>query len=264
MFFAFAELVDAQLISNGARRGLERALLTYDPDFLRRRPVRRPSVVRSIAEYSTDDYAQKNWTAGVNTKASALLARSADGLVLAEETELRWLPWKVPTEKRYGVCVSGWPPQEILRTERDPLSRLCETWVQATVEDYAHRVARSECLIILQEGVRFESPAQRWLAFNPNIAKQLGWTLAPIGLFRWLDRGGQVMVESIWWEDGFPHQPPPHFDDEVGSGWLVIASRSGGAAIRRQYGGLTTCVRVERQAGEQTDQVATFQDIMED
>lgn len=265
MFLAFAEFVDAQLISNTARRGIERVLQTHDPDFLRRRPVRRPSAIRSIAECSTDGYTRTSWTAGVNTKASALLApRSTDGLVLAEMTELRWLQWEVPTEIRCGVSLSGWPPEEILRTEQDPLARLCERWVQALVEEYACRAAKSESLIILQEGVRFETPAQRWLAFNPTIARRLGWTLDSTGLFRWLSREGQMMVESIWWEDGCLLQRPPHFQDEVGSGWIVIASPSGAETIRHQYGRLTTCVRVERQANEQTKQVATFQDLAGD
>ena len=41
------------------------------------------------------------------------------------------------------------------------------------------------------------------------------------------------MVESIWWTDSLVGQAPPHFDDEVGEGWLVVASQVAWDTINR-------------------------------
>jgi hypothetical protein len=39
------------------------------------------------------------------------------------------------------------------------------------------------------------------------------------------------MVESVWWVDGLVDESPPHFEDEVGEGWLVVASAEAVSAI---------------------------------
>jgi hypothetical protein len=54
------------------------------------------------------------------------------------------------------------------------------------------------------------------------------------------------MVESIWWADGFTGHFPSHFDDEVGEGWLVVASQAAWDAIKSQLGPLKRRVHIER------------------
>jgi hypothetical protein len=81
---------------------------------------------------------------------------------------------------------------------------------------------------------------------NPTIGSRLGWSVAGDGLFRWVNNAGQTMVESIWWTDGLVGQAPPHFDDEVGEGWLVVASQVAWDTITSQLGTLKRMVHVER------------------
>lgn len=90
-------------------------------------------------------------------------------------------------------------------------------------------------LFIQNASYGYESQGQNWLALNPNIAYQLGWELDDSGLFRWINEEGKVMVESIWWADGVIDQFRPTLD-EVGEGWMVLASKEAINDIRSQYG----------------------------
>jgi hypothetical protein len=118
-------------------------------------------------------------------------------------------------------------------------------------DEYLTRAGSSYSVVVRNVTYRFETPGGRWLAFNPALAKYLGWQSAPDGLFRWLDADGRVAAESVWWRDGFAQQRPPHFEDEVGHGWLVRVSASAWRQVASTVG---TCVdwrRVARIAQEQ-------------
>jgi len=54
-----------------------------------------------------------------------------------------------------------------------------------------------------------------------------------------------TVVESIWWTDGCIEQSPPHFDDEVGEGWPVVASQVAWDAITSQIGTLKRMAHVK-------------------
>ena len=101
-------------------------------------------------------------------------------------------------------------------------------------------------LVFRHSDYAYDSPGNNWLALNPTIGSSLGWSVAEDGLFRWVNNAGQTMVESIWWTDGLVGQAPPHFDDEVGEGWLVVASQVAWDAITSQLGTLKRMVHVER------------------
>ena len=61
--------------------------------------------------------------------------------------------------------------------------------------------------------------------------RQGGWKISSPGHFRWIDDKDKIMVESVWWVDGLVDESPPHFEDEVGEGWLVVASAEAVSAI---------------------------------
>jgi hypothetical protein len=101
-------------------------------------------------------------------------------------------------------------------------------------------------LVVRQDAFRYDTPAPHWLAFNPALARALGWQPAERGLFRWKDGRGAVMVESVWWEDGFVEHEPPLSDDEVGAGWLVVATADAWRQITEFVGPTVDWMRVER------------------
>jgi hypothetical protein len=91
-------------------------------------------------------------------------------------------------------------------------------------------------MIVMKDYDGRDSDCAQWIALNPEIAGQLGWTLDRNGLFRWVDSEGGLMAETIWWKDGsLDHQPPEH-DDEVGEGWLVVMSGRGVRQMIARFG----------------------------
>ena len=88
-------------------------------------------------------------------------------------------------------------------------------------------------IIILREGYyACMHNKQNWIAFNPALAFNLGWTPAEDGYFAWNDSNGNRMVESIFWKSGnveYRHRS----NHETGDGWYVIASQSALEALKK-------------------------------
>ncbi len=102
-------------------------------------------------------------------------------------------------------------------------------------------------MVIHHTGIVYDSPGDSWLALNPAIGEQLGWTLSEQGLFAWVDDNGDVMVESLWWVDGALAQCRRTASrEEVGEGWLVLASEEAAKQLRVIFPEITRRQRVER------------------
>lgn len=188
-------------------------------------------------------------------------------VVLAEETWLRWLNWEYPTETRVGVRLERnlWASLELdnheERLDQDDmdggisaglaLDGQVEAFSHLRAEEYLTRASAPYSIVVRNSTFRFETPANSWLAINPVLAEYLGWHPAPEGLFRWVDAGGNVMAESLWWQDGFAQQRPPLFDDEVGHGWLVRVSARAWEQMEPVVGACVDWCRVARIARDQ-------------
>jgi hypothetical protein len=251
---ATAELVDAGRIPDAAFDVLDTLLCAGDPATLRQLPKPRPAWITSIAERADGTergHYNAGWESRASTGQSATLAPAerVDGVIIAEESHLRWLQWERPEEVRLGAIVGGVPPTALLE-EDDPLRKFCVEWPHDLVSDYPRLRGDSRHLAGLQNGYRFETPGNRWLAFNPSVALSLGWVLDAHGLFRWIDAFGGVMVESLLWQDGLYEHQPPKFDDEVGWGWLVRASQPGWKAIVDAYDVRSRAICVMRKSNK--------------
>ena len=112
----------------------------------------------------------------------------------------------------------------------------------------------------------YYSPGADWIAFNPFIARNLGWSLETDGLFRWVDSDGATTVESIWWVDGLVGlSASGPSSEEVGVGWLVLASQSALEQMRRQFGSLAKHSIVARKYnldGEPVERSAASSDLL--
>ena len=80
-----------------------------------------------------------------------------------------------------------------------------------------------------------------------RLAYASGWHPGD-GLFEWLAPSGEVMVKSVWWIDGNLGHVPPHLHDEVGEGWLVVASLSAFEKIKTVAGAFERRLVVTRSA----------------
>jgi hypothetical protein len=302
---ATAMLVDHGRLTQRHMPALDRIFRNADPFFVVVRPGRRPSTIAPIPERANSDYLRDGWTSHVTTdhavtgrvmrkERDPLIAepegatkshvfnaphddsllqsqnKSADSawIVLAEETWLRWLDWKLPTETRIGVRLEPrvWAsmlPEESYEVPADDgvvdgvaaAGQTLDMYVadssHLTADEYLSRAGAGYSLIVRNVTYRFETGSDAWLAFNPALAEYLGWRPSTEGLFRWLDSTGSVVAESMWWEDGFSQQRPPGRDDEVGGGWLVRVSQDGWRQISAAVGECVDWRRVARHAEKQ-------------
>lgn len=305
---AAAMLVDHGRIGRRYFSALDRLFRNADPYFLLARPVCRPAVVPPIPERAISKYVEDEWTTHVTTDEAAtgstmevgaialevtphatlnavaqqpptLREAAAAGdtdaapgsgqwIVLAEETWLRWLDWKHPTETRVGVRLepSLWAevdPDEDLEEDSAPgdidgdiaagkaLAAHLADFSHLMADEYPARARVPFSIIVRNTAYRFETPGGNWMALNPALAEHLGWQPAPPGLFRWVDAEGRVMAESVWWQDGFAQQRPPQFEEEVGHGWLVLVSADGWRQLAAAVGDCVDWRRVARLAQDQ-------------
>jgi hypothetical protein len=246
IFYAVAELVDAGRLSSESLSRLEPALRFYDPSLVLPKPREHPSVVGAIPDTRRHSSYNEEWVRQAQLSIDRIATRFGDYVVLAEDTTLIHLDWGRPTELRKHVMVSA---AEDILTSPTNSEAFFEKTIRRTVSDYSHirsRWGASVPLVVQHASYGYDTPAENWLALNPLIGHRLGWAVAADSFFRWLGTDRSTMVQSLWWVDGLIEQWPPHFDDEVGEGWLVIASQSAVDLIVHEFGPLRRRVLLER------------------
>ena len=240
MFRAVAELVDGGRISPQRNDLLEKLLRTYDPRMVLEQPTRRPAQIHRAMETAPGEKAE-DWVQNVDNALSStdwmpddqrIVVGEASNLIIRRDR-------RSMTETRYSVLNVG--NLALLRLEENPES-IFGGVVRKHISEYPSLLdysGRSK-LVLRHTADWVDSPGGNWLALNPAIAIRLGWSIAVDGIFRWVDDQGRVMVESIWWMDG---RPMLHADglpeDEVGEGWLVLASESALGQIEEAFGSLS-------------------------
>ena len=266
MFYAAAELQDAGYISQRTNRALERPLRTYDPGMVLEDPSHRPSNIAALLGLEFMDDVAK-WADAVDEALEHTnWTPNCDLVVLAEITILaKRRPWEFPRETRYSVLEpvisSSFP------TGRDP-DELYGTVMNRTINEYKtlSQSQKHYPLAIRNVAPGYYSPGADWIAFNPVIARNLGWSLETDGLFRWVDSDGATTVESIWWVDGLVGlSASGPSSEEVGVGWLVLASQSALEQMRRQFGSLARHSIVARKYnldGEPVERSAASSDLL--
>lgn len=98
----------------------------------------------------------------------------------------------------------------------------------------------------------------KWLAFNPAFATSLGWSLSDEGLFRWVNAEGQIMAESLWWQDGPMDRQPPRSNVVTGEGWLAVTSPDAQLSILHRFPSITIMRAVKRSF---KDELESFNDF---
>ena len=160
--------------------------------------------------------------------------------LIGERTWLVRPEWGWPREERYRGVTSG--AADV--ADRGALG----TGVSLTYEMYldGHGQGATQLVVLNDEGA-LDGGACRWAALNANVARSLGWRPAGDAPFRWLDGWGRVMVESVFWRDGWKWIQPAHFES-LGEGWCVVASEAAVHAIRERAPDARVHLWVERRA----------------
>ena len=239
MFRAVAELVDGGQISAQGNDLLERILRTYDPRMVLEQPSRRPAQIRRATETPLGRDVEE-WVQDVDDALSSTDWIADDQrIVLAEKTDLTIRRDRGSiTETRYSVLDTGNLTQRQL--EEDSEAMFIEV-VRKLASEYPslHDDAEISALVLSHTACWVDSPGGDWLALNPAVAFRLGWSIADGGMFRWVNDQGRVMAESIWWMDGRPMLLGDGLpEDEVGEGWLVLASECALEQIEAAFGSI--------------------------
>lgn len=252
IFHAVVEFIEADRIHLDDFARLGQALRAYDKDMVMEEPSLRPSWIGSISGLGRHVYNDADWLNQIDAGGILIETLTSDGrVILAEETRLKSLEWESPSEMRLSVV-------ESLVESRPPIGEEGEQFffriINQVVADYVNINPNEAPIIIRNYGSGYHSAGVDWLALNPAIGLKLGWNLSNEGLFRWVNKQGEIMVESIWWMDGLPDHSPP-IGDEVGEGWQVVGSQSAIEQIRKETASLTrvTCVLRKYTKGERTE-----------
>lgn len=249
IFHIIAELIDAGLdLGPVELLGIERLMRFYDPHMILSEVLSRPAYIAPIfgLEHRDTSESLEKWCNQIGDYVLTFASEADNDIViLAENTELIRLEWESPTEIRQSTtCLSETPRVG----ENEEQEGIFQPVFRGLVLEYPElQTETNDHSIVLRNNPRiYDSPGGEWLALNPKVGNSLGWNLSEEGFFRWINDEGKIMVESVWWMDGNIYQAPPHFDDEVGEGWLVLATKEAFNSIKSTFGPLNKKIRLER------------------
>ena len=245
LFHAVAELIDAGSATPDLPGYIQFTLRSYDPAMLLHEPRSRPMEVVPMIGLGEWGEPQDDWLECAN-EAVSLVARGLgdDWAVIAEHTRLRGLRHSPPEEIRSSVIRSQQATKPHLA---DGSESFFDVVVKALAQEYGTygTDGRTAPVALRHNDYGYITPGADWLALNPWLAREVGWQVSEEGLFRWVDEAGRIMVETVWWLDGLPDQSG-YSGDEVGEGWLIVASQDAWQQLLAALGPADRLAAVQR------------------
>jgi hypothetical protein len=237
--YVCAELYDGGYLQASQ---VSQILIYFDRFFTLYRPVSRPlyiSLLQEVPNFNNDQTGE-TWINSVNSSLKLLNIQTSDEkIILCEWTNLKHFYNMDLEEERISVIRAV--EDEYLWTglNIEQGFRAFPGFMNCRAEMYLHINTTLEHLIVSACNHGFDTPGEAWIAFNPSLAKELGWSSIESvkdSCFRWVNQSGDLVVESLWWNDGLPEQHLRHPSSEIGSGWLVLATQQGFAEIKKWAG----------------------------
>lgn len=226
-FHVVAELVDLELLGPANIRRMKPVLDYFDPEAFFMDPGSTPEFVYRMPDR------EKAGRDAVLAKAGFPKLTTGEGLVVfGEYSKVKRLEWELPTVILQTMIA---PAGLSTDNERESFFPREIFWV---IKDYPQLSSEHspKPILIWEEGQMrmFDSPNPVWLAFNPEIARFLGWSHDPESLFGWVDKEGKPAVWSVWWKDGIYQRQPPMINETVGEGWAVLGTPEALAQLQDQ------------------------------
>lgn len=225
-----SDLVDGQRVHPTNVEVLSGLVTSQDPHLALVDPGPRPAEIKPIEGRSVYHSSARDWAEVERPSFCQHLREVAGRVVLGEVTRLKALEWSVPTETR--ISVVGAKALKALDAEH-PFERVFDVPKDSYAGAAPRKRNADNPVIVRNQWLGSDTDGTDWIALNPEIAKSLGWKLAPDGLFRWVNGSGEVMVETVWWKDGCIELGPYEQDTEVGEGFLVVATPGAAEEIFR-------------------------------
>lgn len=209
-----------------------------DGDYWKIIPQKQPIFIKGIIhegfelDYNKNHYYLKDdWYLQVGKQIPNYQFKFDDFVIIGETTTIRCLGWDLEQENRNAFISTKIRDK---KNENIPFEITREVFL----EDYYDLDLENQELILSNwHNFTHISPNKilNWLAFNPQVAKEMGWFFDETGLFRWTDDTGKIMVESIFWMNGNSFIKLPHFESEAGSGWYIKASLEGFEQLKSRF-----------------------------
>lgn len=140
--------------------------------------------------------------------------------IIAEYSLVRNLGWEKASETYMHQLAFT---SEIIKNE----VYIFDSIFHGLFEDYhIHEDIKLYNMVILNHRFEHSNLKSNWIAFNPDLARYLGWVPNTNELFAWNDSEGILMVKSIYWSSG-NIDISSRKDSEVGEGWFVVISDYG-------------------------------------
>ena len=245
LFHVAAELADCGRLSEGNLKLFFRDAMQYDPAFLLETGITRPPEI-SIPVERKHPKTNEEWKAEANP--SECISSLHKMLVLAEDTHFRNFGDDRSQERRQSLVLPASSIDE-LDTQVNLHKRLHQVVIGLTQVEYSQQQEVPIDIIIANRFNWSDSPGSNWLAVNPAMAMQFGWQYVPEKWFRWHDASGQIMVKSLWWQDGLLNHISRVLHCTAGEGWLVLAAKVAVREIQKEVGKLLRVSCVTRSAG---------------
>lgn len=212
----------------------------YDPALELFQPVERPTELRAM-EWEWTDGNEKAWLNGEHADSWSDYPEIVNGLyVIGERTWLIRPDWGWPREERYRGLIHT-------QSHGDSNTQDCiRSSHGLTYECYLQGLGQNDQqLVVMNFEQQLIGPAYRWIAINSSFAMSLDWKPSADKPFEWIDARGNVMVQSIYWKDGWIWLEPPR-SESLGEGWLVLATEEAVKIIRSAVGNAECHLWVER------------------
>lgn len=234
-----ATLADAGAVAAAEALALLRPVLGDHAGLLARRPGRRPGCVPTAVALADRGTRAPEWLPGI-AGASDRLATTCDGwTAIGELTELSLLDPHHCREER---------DQALLTADADDLDFVYSRRGVSELRDIpdvtlSHRliVRTARASLYFADGcIALHPAAARAAGMEPDDEDPLAWRLH-----------GELAVRSRWWRSGFAAWPPWSDTDEVGEGWLVVASAAALEALLAAFPGAAVRWEVRRRERDQ-------------
>lgn len=213
------ELIDSGAIND---KRIKNLLISHDYAVQFFDEIAKPEFIQTIKERDFGGVGN-DWLDRIsesNRLNETLLDYNENFKIIGEYNQVKNLDWGSPTEEY--MC------QIAINDEFDKEDSYIFGSVFHKLSNNYHDLSGAGHFIIVIRDHRYNQfdLKSNWIAFNPDLARYLGWEPEPTKLFAWKNSQDELMAESIYWSNGNT-QMTPRKDGEVGEGWLVIVSVEG-------------------------------------
>ncbi|MFL0122953.1 hypothetical protein V2611_14250, partial [Tenacibaculum maritimum] len=228
LMMVLKELWELGLIDRGLADNISNS---FDEHTFLIKPVKKPEFIPSIIK-NERDYApstDEKWVYELNNDYldEVLKFKINNGFyILAEKSIIEGQGDGLSSEMRQAyVEVSE------IKDDLDKHYYIYDLSIKSYIKEYEHLYHNTG--ICIYNWIHYFGKKRNWLAINPRLANMMRLKPSIDGNFRWLDENGNIVVESIFWQNNYENNRSRNLHSESGYGWYVIISEEGIKRMKR-------------------------------